>query len=107
MSVRIIFMGTPDFAVPALRALIDAPAWNHTYRDAAEFAIYMGIIKKRGSWYYLEGKEDDKKQGMVGMMEYLKEHQEELDKIKELCYNSLSKQSSIDDEELETEDFDE
>ena len=65
------------------------------YRDALTFASNMGIVKRRGSYYMFDGVTLG--QGMNNSIEYVKENKETLDKIRELCYTSLSTYTTEDE----------
>jgi len=77
-----------------------------TYRDVVDFAKTMGVLVKKGPYLTFEG--EVLANGVVNTVEYLKEHKDTLDKIKETCY-TLTKQVPIvekdeEDYEQETDD---
>lgn len=54
-------------------------------RDSIEFSAMLGVIKKKGSWYYFN---DEKLgQGLSNTHKTLKEDENLLDKIQQMCYN--------------------
>lgn len=57
----------------------------NTARDTVEFAEMLGVIDKRGSYYYYNG--ETMGQGVAKAEEYLNSHKETLDKIAKECYN--------------------
>ncbi len=54
-------------------------------RDLIEFSSMLGVVKKRGSWYYFG--EEKLGQGLVKTSNTLKERKDLLDKIEQMCYN--------------------
>jgi len=72
-----------------------------THSDAVDFCSMLGVIKKKGSYYKFE--EIMLGQGKLAAGEYLSEHPETLDKIKESVYNVLNKNTVIDVESTEEE----
>lgn len=57
----------------------------NTSRDTLEFAEMLGVVMKRGSYYYFGG--ESMGQGLVKAEEFLNSNKEVLDKIAETCYN--------------------
>jgi recombination protein RecA len=64
--------------------------------DMVRFAEFVGIIKKRGAWYVLD---DDKWQGVNGVISGLLENPGLLDKVKNLCYSINTSELEIDETE--------
>ncbi len=58
------------------------------YRDVIEFATTIGVLRRAGAYYRLG--EQTLGQGMKKSVEYLKENDETLDKIVEMCYNIVT-----------------
>lgn len=58
-----------------------------TLKDALLFAERLGVLKKRGAFYYLD--ELNIGQGVDNAIDYLSEHEEALDNIREVCYNLI------------------
>jgi len=76
-----------------------------TYMDSLEFCEMLGVVKKSGSYYKLDGETIG--QGKVAASNYLRENPEALSKITEMVYGILNDNSSVieDIEEvLEDED---
>lgn len=60
-------------------------------RDVIEVAKLIGVLKQRGSYYYFE--EENLGQGLLNTVETLENDENTLDKIKELCYNTVNSQT--------------
>jgi len=74
------------------------------YRDFITFSEMVGIILRAGAYYKFG--DIVLGQGMVKSIEFLKEHQEVLDKIKEVVYNITNKyvKEIVEEEKIEPED---
>lgn len=72
-----------------------------SFSDTVDFCSMLGVIKKKGSYYKFE--ETVLGQGKLSAGEYLSQHPETLDNIKESVYNVLNKYTSIDVEAVEKE----
>lgn len=74
-----------------------------SYKDFVNFSEDIGILKKAGPYYKFEDEVIGK--GVLGTIEYLKNNQQTLDKIRQLCYNSVNGniQLEIKEEEDETD----
>ena len=46
MSLRLIFMGTPDFAVPTLLALVAWPVGRLTRRPQLAYCLWLLVLTK-------------------------------------------------------------
>ena len=57
------------------------------YRDVLDFTSMLGVVRRSGAFYKFE--ENVLGQGILKASQYLKENQETLDKIVEMCYNVL------------------
>lgn len=72
-----------------------------TFSDAVDFCSMLGVIKKKGSYYKFEDMVLG--QGKLSAGEFLSQHPEILDKIKENVYGVLNKYTSIDVDAVEKE----
>lgn len=57
------------------------------YRDVLSFAVLLGIVKNRGSYFGFEDDTIGKKPGVVNTAQALEKDPEMLDKIVKMCYN--------------------
>jgi recombination protein RecA len=76
-------------------------------KDAVKFAELLGVLKKRGPFYYLA--DENIGQGLNNAIAFLETHEETLDTIKEMCYNYIIGDAIIVSKEelIDIEDDDE
>jgi recombination protein RecA len=71
-----------------------------TMRDTVQFAEMLGVLEKRGPYYYFEGESIAK--GLVNTGQYLLEHKDTLDSLVKMCYtltiNKNDKREIIENE---------
>ncbi len=68
------------------------------YEDAIKFASDLGVIKRRGAYNVFE--EQTLGQGIIKSAKYLEENKEVLDKIVEMCYNTVKLIEDVDEGEV-------
>lgn len=67
-------------------------------RDTIEFAKFLGVIKTRGK-HYLTVDDERLGAGMNNVITYLKENEPTLDRIVEMCYNTVNGKMIIEDDD--------
>lgn len=70
-------------------------------RDTVEFSTMLGVMERRGPYYRFE--DTSLGIGMNNTIEYLKENEDTLDKIREVCYTSISTDQLIMEDETESD----
>jgi len=69
------------------------------WRDLVQFCEAVGVLDRAGPYYKFEG--ETLEQGLVKTMQYLKDHPETLDRIRNRVYNSGVIKTTDEGEELE------
>lgn len=66
-------------------------------RDVLSFAELLGVVTKKGSFYSFDGETIG--QGITKASQTLKDDEKLLDKIKEMCYNTVRNKDKIEEED--------
>lgn len=70
-----------------------------TYRDLVSFAETLGVIQRAGAYYKIDG--ENLGRGMVETLATLEQSPELLDRIKDMCYNTINRQKPVENTESE------